>query len=133
MKCEECNCVMQWRSTNKVTNLSKFKCPNCGHVQIGENKVTYHVGLPVEEKPKRVPKYYHCKDGRYIVKRRINKKLLYAGSYADEAGSDIVIITSIFEIMSGISYNITVFKFIERDICFSLLIDSSICYIFKCL
>ena len=84
MKCEECNCVMQWRSTNKVTNLSKFKCPNCGHVQIGENKVTYHVGLPVEEKPKRVPKYYHCKDGRYIVKRRINKKLLYAGSYADE-------------------------------------------------
>ena len=84
MKCEKCESVMQWRSTNTNTNLSKFKCPQCGHVQVGENDVTYHVGLKVEEKPKRIPKYYHCKDGRYIVKRRRNNKLLYAGAYGNE-------------------------------------------------
>ena len=91
MLCEECETPMQWRSTNTKTNISKFKCPHCGHVQVGENKVTYHVGLTVDEKQKRTPKYYHFKNGRWIVKKVKNHERLYVGTYGNEETAQKVV------------------------------------------
>jgi len=89
MKCEKCETVMQWRSTNQITHLSKFKCPRCGNVQIGENEVKYPVTEVIKEA--KIPNFYHNKNGKYIVKRRRNHQLLYAGTYANEETAQKVV------------------------------------------
>ncbi len=77
MYCEECGNVMQWRSTNHITNISKFKCLHCGHVD-------YDI---IEVKPYKeyVPKYYHYNGTSWIVKRTINYEKVYVGAFATES------------------------------------------------
>ena len=77
MICEDCGVSMQWRCTDNITKVSKFKCPNCGHVQMGKLDMK-----PIVEHNN--PKYYHEKNGAWIVKRTINHKYLYVGSFANE-------------------------------------------------
>ena len=78
MICEECESVMQWRSTNQITNIAKYKCPHCGHVQLGESELK-----PLTDEPK-IPNYYHLKNGRWIVKKTQNHKLIYVGTFGNE-------------------------------------------------
>lgn len=77
MLCEECQGKMQWRSTNTVTHLSKFKCPNCGHVQLAVVEFN-----PKDSKVK--PRYYYEKDGKWIVRRKHDHQHKYVGTYANE-------------------------------------------------
>lgn len=77
MYCECCGSVMQWRSTNQVTGLSKFKCLDCGNVQLGRLEVK----CEIEDKR---PKFYSEKDGRWIVKRKINHEERYIASLPSE-------------------------------------------------
>ena len=78
MYCEERGDVMLWRCTDNITNISKFKCPNCGRIQTGELK-------KVEPKPPREPNYYYArKDGKWIVQKTINHKKLSLGGFTDE-------------------------------------------------
>ena len=79
MYCEDCGGVMDWRCTNQITNVSKFKCRNCGHIQTGELKLK-----PVNDE-KKEPKFYCLNNhGSWIVKKRKNNERLYAGAYSDE-------------------------------------------------
>ena len=81
MYCEECGDVMVWRCTNQITSMSKFKCRNCGNVQ--EEKVELKPPAP---RVARVPKYYYCKNGKYIVRanRTGTNSQTYIGTYEDE-------------------------------------------------
>ena len=76
MYCEECGTAMHWRCTDNITNVSKFKCPNCGHVQTGKLKRV--------EVSKHEPKYYCQKNGRWVVRKVTNYQTLYVGCFADE-------------------------------------------------
>ena len=78
MNCSECGNTMQWRSTNQVTNIAKYKCRHCGNVQEGEDEYK-EVIVEVPE-----PKYYYFYRGRYIVHRMIGGVNRYIGTYADE-------------------------------------------------
>ena len=74
----ECGAKMQWRCTNKETNIAKYKCPVCGKLVTAVDDYK-PVKIPV-----RTPKHYYRKNGRYIVRRWINGEHQYIGSYADE-------------------------------------------------
>ena len=84
MYCEECQSVMHWRCTNQITQVSKFKCPQCGHVQTGilETKPVVSV-----EKPN----YYHMKNGKWLVKKTKDHQMLYVGTYANEETAQKVV------------------------------------------
>ena len=77
MICEDCGAIMHWRCTNNNTNVSKFKCPQCGNIQSG--KLELKPPLP---KPK--PKYYYLSKGKYYVKRTINCQRIWVGVFEDE-------------------------------------------------
>ena len=79
MKCEDCGGVMVYRSTNNITKVSKWKCKECGHIQFND-----WVPTPLEELPKREPKYYSFSKGRYDVKKRINGPQVYLASFKSE-------------------------------------------------
>ena len=64
MICEDCGVSMQWRCTDNITRVSKFKCPNCGHVQMGK--------LDMKPIVEHNPKYYHEKNGAWIVKNSLD-------------------------------------------------------------
>ena len=84
MYCDECGDVMRWRCTDNITEVSKFKCPNCGHVQTGKLK-------KVEPKPPREPNYYYEKNGKWFVKKVINHQKVYVGCFADEETAKLVV------------------------------------------
>lgn len=84
MYCDECGDVMRWRCTDNITNVSKFKCPNCGHVQTGELK-------RVEPKPPKEPKHCFKYKGKWIVRKVINHQPVYVGSFADEETAKLVV------------------------------------------
>ena len=69
---------MQWRTTNNVTHIAKYKCPHCGNVQ--ELVVVHH---PVKEHSVK-PRYYYEKDGKWIVRRKHEHQHKYVGTYANE-------------------------------------------------
>ena len=77
MYCEECGGSMLWRCTDTRTNISKFKCSLCGHIQSGVLDIK-----PPLPKPK--PKYYYLSKGKYYVKRTINRQLIWVGVFEDE-------------------------------------------------
>ena len=79
MYCEECQSVMHWRCTNQITQVSKFKCPQCGHVQTGKLETK-----PLVIVEKKYPNYYHMKNGKWIVKKTKDHQMLYVGTYGDE-------------------------------------------------
>ena len=43
MFCDECGDVMVWRCTDNLTEVSKFKCPNCGHKEKRKLSINYQV------------------------------------------------------------------------------------------
>ena len=86
MICEECESVMHWRCTNQITQISKFKCPVCGHVQTGKLEVK-----PVETVEKKVPNYYHMRNGSWVVKKTKNHERLYVGAYGNEETAQKVV------------------------------------------
>lgn len=78
MYCECCGESMQWRCTNKETNIAKYKCPNCGLVKeaLDDSKP-----MPVEI---RQPKYYYLYNDKYVVHKIIDGIHRYFGIYEDE-------------------------------------------------
>ena len=84
MYCEECGDVMMWRCTDNITEVSKFKCPNCGHIQTGKLE-------KVEPKPPREPNYCFSYKGKWIVKKTINHQEIYVGCFADEKTAKLVV------------------------------------------
>jgi len=78
MYCNECGETMQWRSTNQLTGVAKWKCPNCGNVQIGADD---YEPLPVEDFK---PKYYYFHKNRFIVRKVINHRHVYFGAFGNE-------------------------------------------------
>ena len=84
MYCEECGDVMMWRCTDNITEVSKFKCPNCGHIQTGKLK-------KVEPKPPQEPKYCFNYKGKWIVRKTINHQPVYVGCFADEETAKLVV------------------------------------------
>ena len=83
MFCDECGDVMVWRCTDNLTEVSKFKCPNCGHIQTGKLKKV--------KIPERGPKYYCQKNGKWIVRKVINYQTIYVGCFADEKTAKLVV------------------------------------------
>ena len=79
MYCEKCDSAMQWRSTNQITHLAKYKCPQCGHIQTELQEVK----MPVAVEPK-THNYYHLRNGRWIVKKTKDHKMIYVGTFGNE-------------------------------------------------
>lgn len=77
MYCEDCGAPMHWRCTDNETNVSKFKCPHCGRVQLG----VLDLKPPM---PKREPKFYYHAGDKYYVKRTINYDVILVGGFRDE-------------------------------------------------
>ena len=78
MYCELCGSSMQWRSTNQLNNVAKFKCPRCGNVQSGLDDYEPIV------KEKFTPKHYYFHDGRFVVRKVIDGKHRYIGAFGNE-------------------------------------------------
>ena len=76
MYCEKCGEPMQWRATNTVTQMAKYKCPICGNVQteLFEKKPEYHYE----------PNYYFYRNGAYIVKKTTDGEPCYVGTFRTE-------------------------------------------------
>ena len=76
---------MQWRCTDNHTHIAKYKCPNCGNIieKVDDYKP------PIVEKFE--PKYHFFRNGRFIVRKKINGKFKYFGSYKDEETADKVV------------------------------------------
>ena len=85
MYCSECGGLMQWRCTNTLTGMAKYKCQDCGNVI--EEADDYKP--PIVEKFE--PKYHYFKNGRFIVRKKIDGKFEYIGSYLDEETADKVV------------------------------------------
>lgn len=77
--CEVCGGVMVYRSTNNVTHKSKWKCKECGHVQLND-----YVPFEFKDLPKKEPKHYTYSNGRYDVKKRINGYQYYLAGFKSE-------------------------------------------------
>ena len=75
--CSECGDVMVWRCTNNVTQMSKWKCKSCGHVQMEKQK-------PIRRLRKQ-PKHYGYCGSSYQVRKRINGTQYYLASFKSEA------------------------------------------------
>lgn len=75
-----CNCgrKMQWRCTDNVTHIAKFKCPGCG--RIVEKLDDYEPPVPEVH----VPKHYYTVNNRFVVRHMSNGKHEYIGCYGDE-------------------------------------------------
>lgn len=84
MKCD-CGMSMQWRCTDTKTNIAKYKCPQCGNIV----KVFDEYKPPVVEKFE--PKYHFFRNGRFIVRKKVDGKFKYIGTYADEETADKVV------------------------------------------
>ena len=85
MICEKCGHSMQWRCTDTRTRLAKYKCLGCGELIIVEDD------YEAPEIPVRVPKYYYCSKGRFIVHKKIDGKFVNFGTYADEETAKAVV------------------------------------------
>ncbi|MBP5423472.1 MAG: hypothetical protein J6Y78_13640 [Paludibacteraceae bacterium] len=85
MYCEKCDGVMQWRCTNTRTGVAKYKCTCCGNIveKVDDYKP------PIVEKFE--PKYHFVRNGRFIVRKKIDGKFKYIGSYLDEETADKVV------------------------------------------
>ena len=81
MKCEVCGGVMMYRSTNKITKMTKWKCKECGHLMFDD---FMHVDLKQLITPRGEPKYYSLVGNTYQVKKRINKHQYYLASFRSE-------------------------------------------------
>ena len=84
MYCDDCGASMVWRCTDNNTNISKFKCPQCGRIQVGKLDVK-----PVLPRPE--PKYYYMGRGKYIVNKKVDGKDCYVGSFDDEETAKLVV------------------------------------------
>ena len=80
MYCEECESKMRWRCTNKITHISKYKCPNCGHIQTEKAEIIQ----PVEETKKDPKYYYETTKGTFIIRKTIDKEKVSFGTYGNE-------------------------------------------------
>ena len=78
--CEECGGIMTYRSTNNVTHKTKWKCKECGHIRFDD-----YVPFEFKQIRKPEPKHYTCCHGRYDVKKRINGRQYYLGTFKSEA------------------------------------------------
>ena len=85
MYCSRCDSIMQWRCTDNHTHIAKYKCPECGNIV----EVLDDYKPPIVEKFE--PKYHYFKNGRFIVRKKIDGKFEYIGSYLDEETADKVV------------------------------------------
>lgn len=80
MKCERCGGALLYRSTNKVTMRSKWKCKECGHIVIDD-----YVPFEFKSVPRREPRHYSFNKGCYNVKKRINGHQFYLACFKSES------------------------------------------------
>lgn len=78
MFCETCGSAMHWRCTNTQTSIAKYKCPHCGQIQTGLDDYK----PPVIEV--HIPRHYHVKGDKFVVRRVVNGEHRYIGSYGNE-------------------------------------------------
>ena len=106
MYCDVCGASMQWRSTNKRTGLAKYKCLDCGNVQVGEDENKAIVRVPRE------PKYYYLNNGRYIIHKVIDGRNLYYGCYYTEESAKEVV-----ERLKSVGWDKSLLPSIKEEVC----------------
>ena len=82
MLCENDGASLQWRCTNQITKVSKYKCPRCGRLY----KVvdSFDVKTECSDRLER-PAYYHKNTyGTYTIHRNANGVYQYFGTYPTE-------------------------------------------------
>ena len=86
MICEKCGAPMQWRCTNTLTRVAKYKCPECGVI----STIVVEFKAPVEKEEYEAKHYYFAHD-RYIVSKKVNGERLYVGCYGNEDTAKAVV------------------------------------------
>lgn len=99
MKCEKCGMTAQWRSTNTITNMVKYKCPNCSNVFVVPkvDEVVHNYELTAYEKMlenKSKPTHIRVtRQGTYNIRKyNSNKKYEESfGTYKDRSIAEAVV------------------------------------------
>lgn len=105
MICEECGSPrVFWRCDNHKEKTSKWKCKDCGTIKITKTRPERLKYLKEQEKERKKkskanrkkktilpPKYYHKHGNKYQIKKTVNGKQYYYGTYDTEKEAKLMV------------------------------------------